>query len=155
MPGVEFVFPIRDHDVPSDPEQFKHLIAYLAGQLDAGAKVHVGCIGGHGRTGMVLAARVKTMLGVRRAIQWGRKNYCPEIVETEEQVDFLVEHFKVAKAKPRYTWSEWASSSVSASPSTVAVGKNKLAGPTKGTGTDLLPISSPRCLWGEDEQIMD
>lgn len=99
MPGVEFVFPIRDHDVPSDPKQFKHLIAYLAGQLDAGAKVHVGCIGGHGRTGMVLAALRAHMAQDKGAIEHVRANYCHRAVESLQQVEFLVEHFGVTPAK--------------------------------------------------------
>lgn len=91
--GFEVFFKIQDMGVPDDPEQFKKLIEWLALQLAADQKVHVGCIGGHGRTGMVLAALVRHMTGDPDAITYVRKHYCMKAVESAEQVRFLNKHF--------------------------------------------------------------
>ncbi|MCK5640964.1 MAG: hypothetical protein KAJ19_09215, partial [Gammaproteobacteria bacterium] len=61
---------------------------------------HIGCIGGHGRTGLVLAALAAyTKTAPKNAIQWVRKHHCDSAVESTSQVNFLVKHYKVAKAK--------------------------------------------------------
>jgi hypothetical protein len=93
-------YPILDMGVPTDPKDFKKLIEWLRNQLQEGKKVHVGCIGGHGRTGMVLSALVAVMLPEEPdAIGYVRKNYCDHAVESVEQVQFLNKHFgcKVVK----------------------------------------------------------
>lgn len=92
---VEFLFKITDMSVPTSPKDFVQLIAYLCEQLNQGKTVHVGCIGGHGRTGMVLSAVLKEMTGEVDAIAWVRKNYCKKAVETSEQVKFLNKHFGI------------------------------------------------------------
>lgn len=50
------------------------------------------CIGGHGRTGTAIAAMMITYLGwdAWRAIDWIRKNYCIEAIESKEQENYLV-----------------------------------------------------------------
>lgn len=98
--GVWFNFPITDMKAPSDPEEFSRLIDWLILQLSANKKVHLGCIGGHGRTGTVLSALVARFLGRKDAIEYVRKNYCEKAVESKVQVDFLVKHFGVDAAEP-------------------------------------------------------
>lgn len=95
--GVEFLFEITDMRAPSNAEEFKKLIAYLKKELDAGKKVHVGCIGGHGRTGTLFAALVAAY-GEPDAITYVRKNYCDRAVESNEQIKFLGDHFGVTPA---------------------------------------------------------
>jgi len=95
---VEFLYPITDMSVPSAPKSFKKMIAWIAEQLEAGKKVHMGCIGGHGRTGLVLAALVAHVGITKKAIQYVRKHHCKKSVESSKQVNFLQKHFKVAKA---------------------------------------------------------
>lgn len=97
--GESFLFHIQDMGVPKDPDQFKKLIEWLAVQLAAKKKVHLGCIGGHGRTGMVLSALVAHMTGEKDAIQYVRKHYCEKAVESAVQVKFLMDHFGVSHAK--------------------------------------------------------
>lgn len=97
-PGHEVLFPIPDMGVPADAAAFKSLISWLSMELNSGHKVHVGCIGGHGRTGMVLAALV-SLRGEKDAITYVRKNYCPKAVESKAQVRFLSEHFGILPAK--------------------------------------------------------
>lgn len=90
-------FNIRDMDAPEDPEAFKRLIDWIKEQVVAGKKVHVGCIGGHGRTGTVLAALV-SLFGEPDAIAYVRKHYCQKAVESGTQVKFLGKHFGITAA---------------------------------------------------------
>jgi protein-tyrosine phosphatase len=98
-----FKFEITNMRVPDDAMEFHNLISYLHEALLDDAKIHIGCIGGHGRTGLVLAALVKVATGNPKAIQYVRKRYCPKAVETDEQIKWLGKHFKIHPAKPRYT----------------------------------------------------
>ena len=97
--GTEVLFKITDMCAPSDPAEFKKLIKWSKEQIDAGKKIHAGCIGGHGRTGTYLAALV-SLYGEKDAIEYVRKNYCEKAVETGSQINFLVKHFGVVKADP-------------------------------------------------------
>lgn len=114
---VEFLYPITDMAAPSKPKEFHQLIGWLAEQLEGGKKVHIGCIGGHGRTGTVLAALVKHMTGNADAISYVREHYCKKAVESKVQVKFLEEQFGIEPAaalKNSYytpTWKEPKSSS--------------------------------------------
>lgn len=94
---VEFLYPIQDMGIPNSAKSFHSLVSYICKCLKEGKFVHVGCIGGHGRTGMVFAAVVKEMLGEEDAITWVRKNYCHKAVESSAQVRFLHEEFGIKK----------------------------------------------------------
>lgn len=98
--GTEVKFLIQDMGVPENADDFKDLIAWLSTQLAAGKKVHVGCIGGHGRTGMVLSALVKVMTGNEDATTYVRENYCQKAVESQRQVDWLNKHFGIKPVSP-------------------------------------------------------
>lgn len=91
----EVQFRIMDQSVPpayAVPD-FHELIKWISGKLDEGKKVHVGCIGGHGRTGMVFAALVALRKASDDPIAYVRENYCDKAVESKAQVKFLVEEF--------------------------------------------------------------
>lgn len=107
---VAFMYKITDMSVPDDPESFKRLIAYLHEQLTLGKKVHVGCIGGHGRTGMVLAALMNTVTGEIDAVTKVREAYCKKAVETSSQIAFLHKHFGIKQAKPTKTAASYGGS---------------------------------------------
>lgn len=92
---VEFLFSISDMRAPKDPAEFRKMIEWLAEQLLAGKKVHLGCIGGHGRTGMVLAALRKHMADDADAITHVRQHYCKKVVETSEQTAWLEKHWGI------------------------------------------------------------
>lgn len=96
---VQVLFPVKDMDVPESATDFRAMVEWTCTQLQAGKRVHVGCMGGHGRTGMFLAALVKVATGEEHAIGWVRKHYCQKAVETTLQADWLVKHFGVAPAK--------------------------------------------------------
>ena len=106
--GVEIFYPITDMGVPENLPNFKKLIEYLSDSLRAGLKVYVGCIGGHGRTGLVFSALVAHMTKMKDATTYVRKNYCERAVESTKQVDWLAKHFGVKKVKPAKTgdWSK-------------------------------------------------
>ena len=95
---IDILYPITDMSPPSDSANFKLMVAWICNQLQSEKKIHIGCIGGHGRTGTVLAAVVANMLGGEGAIQYVRKNYCDHAVESASQVSFLMKHFGCSKA---------------------------------------------------------
>jgi hypothetical protein len=121
-PGTEILMSISDGHAPKDPAEFKKLIAWTSDQLEFGLKVHCGCIGGHGRTGMFLAALVAHRRGILEVlgqpvpegfddpIAYVRKNYCEKAVETDKQVDFLVKDWGCKTAKPSRDWGSNKSS---------------------------------------------
>lgn len=96
--GCDVYFPIQDRGVPDNVNDFKKLIDWTAEQLRNKKRVFCGCIGGHGRTGLFLAALTKVMTGEKDAITVTRKNYCKKAVESSIQVAWLVKHFGIKKA---------------------------------------------------------
>ena len=86
-------FLIPDGGAPADVPAFKTLVAWVSDQLDLGRKVHVGCIAGHGRTGIFIAALLVHRGVTDDPIPYIRQRYCKAAVETHTQVDFLVEHY--------------------------------------------------------------
>ena len=96
--AIEFAFHITDMAAPSNATDFKNMIDWVCNQLHEGKKVHVGCMGGHGRTGTVLVAVYAQMTGDKDAIQYVRQHYCTKAVESKEQVNFLMKHYGISKA---------------------------------------------------------
>jgi hypothetical protein len=94
---IEIQHFIQDGGVPKDPVRFAKMVAWICNQLQKGKKIHVGCIGGHGRTGLLLTAVVSQMTGEKDAIQYVRKHYCKKAVESSRQVQFLQDHFGVSE----------------------------------------------------------
>jgi len=90
----EVLFKIQDMSVPQDVPNFRKLVEWVKDHLDAGRKVHVGCLGGHGRTGMFLAALV-SLYGEPDAITYVREHYCKKAVESSQQVEFLKKEYGV------------------------------------------------------------
>lgn len=88
-------YPIQNMKIPTRPDKFAALIDIIMAGLDKGLRIHVGCIGGHGRTGTVIAA-VVARLGIapdNDAIAWVREHYCKKAVENKMQENFLVVNF--------------------------------------------------------------
>lgn len=86
---------IKDGNVPENFKQFDTCVDYVIDSLAEGKKVHVGCIAGHGRTGLFLAAVAQKTMGDIlaqegiSAIDYVRDNYCGNAVETFKQVLYL------------------------------------------------------------------
>lgn len=116
--GIEFLFRIQDMSVPQDVNEFNKLIEYIITELHNDKKVFCGCIGGHGRSGLVLSVLVKKMMGIDDAITYVRKNYCKKVVESQEQINWLYKHYGITKVKPskqsyanNNTYTSWSKSS--------------------------------------------
>lgn len=69
------------------PAQLNELADAVLAAIRQGQLVEIGCLGGHGRTGTLLAvvlARTEA-LGATEALAAVRERYCPAAVETQEQ----------------------------------------------------------------------
>ena len=84
-------YPITNMSVPTNKEDFKLFIKWLVKKFKHGSAIHVGCIGGHGRTGLVLAAFVAELTGRKDAAKFIREHHCKSAIESKSQMDFLVE----------------------------------------------------------------
>lgn len=97
--------PIRDFKTPSQEEAYTAVAQTLMLAL-GGASVYVGCMGGRGRTGLLLALVTKTVFELNGTdddpVQFVRDYYNPHAVETDAQEAF-VEDFDVA---PLVDWLE-------------------------------------------------
>lgn len=95
-PVIEFQYRITDMCAPKSPKEFRKMIEWCAEQLDDGKSIHVGCIGGHGRTGLFLAALVSLYEDLTDdPIGYVRKEHCKKAVESESQLKFLKKHFGI------------------------------------------------------------
>ena len=95
--------PIQDFAVP-DASQTSHVQNAVEQMLEAAIRgdiVYVGCLGGTGRTGMVLALALRE-LGYtgQEAIDYVRKHYKPHAIETWVQESYVQRYRPVlSKAK--------------------------------------------------------
>jgi protein-tyrosine phosphatase len=76
----------QDFGLPRDPEAAAAQIRNAFARAESGERVEVGCAGGLGRTGTVLAC-MAVLAGVpaEEAVTWVRQNYDVRAVETPEQ----------------------------------------------------------------------
>lgn len=112
---IEFLFKITDMQAPTDEVEFRKMIEWLTEQLTAGKKVHLGCIGGHGRTGLVFSALHKHMTGDEDATTHVRTHYCKKTVESDTQVKWLQKHWGITPVEPTKAYSYGSSSKSSSS----------------------------------------
>lgn len=169
---VEIHYWLVDRSIPRDLPRFKKMIDWLCNQLHEGKTVHVGCIGGHGRTGLVLSAIVKQMLDEKDAIQYVRKHYCDRAVESTTQVEFLMKHYGVSKVESSkedgitlyspsksgkqlnlayssaVPFEEWGKPKMLEEGKSLPSRKLVPAAATKETKT-FVPMASSRCIWGK------
>lgn len=96
----QILFSIQDMGVPHSAKDFDGLVRYLCNQLQENKTVHCGCIGGHGRTGMLFAAMFSVINGDKDAISSVRKMYCKKAVESDAQMSFLHKHYGITKVEP-------------------------------------------------------
>jgi len=75
-----------DFGLPEEPEVAARQIVDAFDRAERGELVEVGCLGGSGRTGTVLAC-MAILAGVApgEAVEWVREAYRPQAVETAEQ----------------------------------------------------------------------
>lgn len=148
--GTEVKFEISDMRVPTSVKDFRKLVEWAKEQIDAGKKVHAGCIGGHGRTGMFFAALV-SLYGEKDAITYVRENYCKKAVESKEQVDFLVREFgitKVAGSKSGISTGSSKSYSTHASSTSGSIVSMPAANRHRTGSMTFNPLASEPGIWG-------
>ena len=104
----------HDGGVPNlDKSDWMRLIKDLS---QVNGKVLVHCIGGHGRTGTLLAALLTLSRAMKKdPIAWLRKHYCEKVVESEAQIKYLKKLGVPTTCEPRYmaryTPTQWNGSS--------------------------------------------
>lgn len=93
-----------DFSVPDDPDDAIIAGQWILEQIAAGKRVETGCLGGHGRTGTMLALLL-VLQGVKpgTAIERVRKTYCDEAIEGNKQIDLIVYGYEQAHGK---TWKQ-------------------------------------------------
>ena len=151
--GHEIYFRVPDQSVPTDVANYHKLVEWTAAQLIDGRKVHVGCIGGHGRTGMFLSALVKHMLGDEDATTYVRKHYCDKSVESQAQVDFLHREFGIKRVEPHKfkvpaAVNPKGNSSISWSKSGTTTNAATAMTVRKPQNTTGMPAKAPGSIWG-------
>ena len=79
-----------DFGVPTDPTAAARSIAGAYERAKRGDNVEIGCLGGRGRTGTVIAC-MAVLAGVTAdsAVTWVRENYDSGAVETAEQQQWV------------------------------------------------------------------
>jgi len=77
-----------------NPAELDHIVRFVRRKLRKGKVVDIACIGGHGRTGTLLAAIIgkEEKLSGKEAIAAVRGRYCRKAIETKGQ-EILVEHY--------------------------------------------------------------
>ena len=80
----------EDFGLPLDAESARRLIQAAFARARGGELVEVGCLGGTGRTGTVLAC-MAVLAGITpgEAVAWVRAAYRPTAVETAAQEDWV------------------------------------------------------------------
>lgn len=90
--------PIEDFETPTARELEDALMKALKMSM-AGHLLYLGCMGGKGRTGMFLAALHRALTdGSEDSVQWVRRVYLPDAVETAAQ-RALVASYDVARVQ--------------------------------------------------------
>lgn len=91
------LFKIEDRNVPISLGEFEWLAKRLHKALRDGETVAISCIGGHGRTGLLMSILYGLMTGSKTPIDDIRNRYCEKAVETYEQKCFVHDYLKLAK----------------------------------------------------------
>jgi hypothetical protein len=80
-----------DFGVPAKSHEAAHQIQSAFDRACGGERLEIGCLGGTGRTGTVLAC-LAILAGVAgdEAVDWVRRNYNPRAVETRDQEQWVL-----------------------------------------------------------------
>lgn len=104
--GVDLLIPIRDFDVPKHTQSELDAALYMIGTAALeGQTVYIGCMGGWGRTGLVMALLIKAF-GSDNPVEVVRAHYTAHAVETLPQQEYVANYdtTAVTKALKKYAW---------------------------------------------------
>jgi len=96
-----------DFGLPTDPNAAATAILSVYERAAAGTRIEIGCIGGAGRTGTVVAC-MAVLAGVpaAEAVAWVRANYRRDAVETSDQASWVKQFAEWAVGRTGFvTWS--------------------------------------------------
>jgi hypothetical protein len=82
--------PIPDFSIPESREDVEYALKEVLHQCMLERRVWIGCAGGLGRTGLVLALLAK-VAGYSHPVRHVRDSYHPHAVETDQQMDYVAE----------------------------------------------------------------
>lgn len=81
-------YPIKNYDIPQC-SNFMNIIEKAGEYIQEGHSIFVGCLSGHGRTGLFLAMLYYYLTGEKNALYIIRKLYCHKAVESVKQLNYL------------------------------------------------------------------
>lgn len=85
-------------------EHVVEVVDYMLEEIEKGVQFEIGCWGGHGRTGTLLACvLVRQGLPPPYAVRMVRESYCAKAIESSEQMEFI-ELFAKRVSDPSNTW---------------------------------------------------
>jgi len=79
---------VEDYGIPTNKE-VDNMIKFIDGHK----KVAISCIGGHGRTGIILAIWCG-LNGAPSPIEYVREHYSKKAIETKEQEEFVINYLR-------------------------------------------------------------
>ena len=96
--------PVVDFSIPT-VEELERGVEETLRLVLSGKPVYVGCMGGIGRTGLMLAALAK-VFDIEQPILYVRENYYAHAVETKNQMDLLEQWEVPTHLKRMVFWSK-------------------------------------------------
>jgi len=96
-----------DFGTPADKVPIKALVQWMVEQLAAGKTLETGCMGGHGRTGTLLALLLCAQ-GVTppEAIERVRDKHCKKGIENEKQAKYVGAFYKAFHGNEQWRQSK-------------------------------------------------
>lgn len=88
--GRIVLWPWADYEIPDEPRLFARALKWLLREAGKGKVIEIGCMGGHGRTGTVLACLL-VLQGANPATALTKvwTEYCSEAVESRAQQELV------------------------------------------------------------------
>lgn len=104
--SCQMLLPIADYSVPTDHASVVQAkVQRIIEMRMQGMDIYVGCMGGIGRTGLMLALVAKA-LGAEHPVAYVREHYLSHAVETEEQAQY-VDDFDVSSIQKTLFLTAW------------------------------------------------
>ncbi len=107
-------YPVDDRQVPQRMGRLNQMLDTIEDYLNDGKDVHIQCIGGHGRTGTILAllfgrygVEREDYLTLEKSVH---EHYCEEAIESDVQRCFIADYFGMERPPiTKSSWQSWSS----------------------------------------------